>query len=83
MQVKNNSWQPAVTVQCAEMMTIMNSSGTPTETTVLHVCCVVCEQTATALSRIVRKCAKGSCNSVRKIQNKARRQTIAGALLRE
>lgn len=37
--MKNNSWQPAVTEQCAEMMTITNSSGTPTETTVFHVYC--------------------------------------------
>lgn len=80
MHMKNNSWQPAVTAQCAEMMTVMNSSGTPTEATVFHMYCAVCEETATVLWRILRKHVKPSCSSIRKTQNKASRQTTAGAL---
>lgn len=77
--MKNNTWQPGVTAQSVEMMTVTNSSGTPTEPMVLHVCSAVCEQTATALERIVKKCVKPSCNSI--IQNKASRKTTAVALL--
>lgn len=79
--MKNNTWQPGVTAQSVEMMTVTNSSGTPTEPMVLHVCSAVCEQTATALERIVKKCVKPSCNRVRKIQNKKSRKTTAVALL--
>lgn len=47
---------------------------------VLHVCSAVCEHSATALERTV-KCVKPSCNSIRKLQNKASRKTTAVALL--
>lgn len=47
MHVEKRSWQPAVGAPCAEMLTIMTSSGTPAGTTVLH----VQEHPATASSR--------------------------------
>lgn len=80
MHMKNNTWHPEVTAQSVEMMTITNSSGKPRESMVLHVCSAVCEHSATALERTV-KCVKPSCNSIRKLQNKASRKTTAVALL--
>lgn len=50
--MKNNSCQPAVTTLCIEMLTITTRSGTQPETTVLHVFCAVCEETAAAVSMV-------------------------------
>lgn len=54
MHMKKSIWQPVVRSPRAEMLAIMNSSGTPTGTTVLHVHSAGCEHPASAPCRLVK-----------------------------